>query len=89
MENNNENVVSLQKIPVRMLLDILTDIWERGADFVDIIGVPDAVQDNILIKVNTEYFNAINEEEYKIEIEEEEEEKNENDDITFNDLIDG
>lgn len=54
MERNNE--VRLKKIPLRMFLEALTDIYERGVDYVDIIGVPGEEQDSIGISVKEEYF---------------------------------
>lgn len=55
MENNNE--VVLKKIPLKILLDILTDAWDSGADFIDLIGTPDQVQDSIAIAVREEYYS--------------------------------
>lgn len=54
MEKSNE--VRLKKIPLRMFLEALTDIYERGVDYVDIIGVPGEEQDSIGISVKEEYF---------------------------------
>lgn len=39
-----------------MFLEALTDIYERGVDYVDIIGVPGEEQDSIGISVKEEYF---------------------------------
>lgn len=55
MENKKE--VVLRKIPLKLVIDILTDLWDRGADYVDIIGIPDEVQDNIAIAALDEYFS--------------------------------
>ena len=54
MERSNE--VRLKKIPLRAFLEALTDIYERGVDYVDIIGVPGEEQDSIGISVKEEYF---------------------------------
>ena len=54
MENNE---VTLRKIPLKIFLDILQDAWNKGADYIDIIGVPDAIQDNIAIAVKEEYMH--------------------------------
>lgn len=54
MENKE---IALRKIPLKILLDILQDAWNKGADYVDIIGVPDEIQDNIAIAVKEEYMH--------------------------------
>lgn len=55
MENKE---VALRKIPLKILLEILEDAWNKGADYVDIIGVPDVIQDNIAIAVKEEYMHS-------------------------------
>jgi len=55
MENNE---VALRKIPLKLFIEILQDAWERGADYVDIIGVPDTIQDNISIAIKEEYMHS-------------------------------
>ena len=54
MENNE---IALRKIPLKILIEILQDAWDRGADYVDIIGVPDEIQDNISIAIKEEYMH--------------------------------
>ena len=61
MENRQE--VTLRKIPVKVLIDVLTDAWNKGADFVDIIGIANDFQDNIGIAIKEEYYNKEEEEE--------------------------
>ena len=68
MERHNE--IRLKKIPLRVFLEALTDIYERGVDYVDIIGVPGEEQDSIGISVKEEYFAK--------------EEEEDNDDEDFN-----
>lgn len=74
MENKNE--VILKKIPLKILLDILTDAWDNGADYIDLMGTPDQIQDCIAIAVREEYYSKDNsdgdsvKDEYDIEIEE-------------------
>jgi hypothetical protein len=60
MENSNE--IRLKKIPLLVLLEALKDVYERGADYVDIIGVPGVEQDSIGIAINREYFAPEDEE---------------------------
>jgi hypothetical protein len=73
MENNE---VTFKKIPLRVFLDILQDAWEKGADYVDIVGVPDEVQDNIAVAIREEYMNAHPEDEFEIDVELENPDKN-------------
>lgn len=58
-----------KKIPLKVFLDILHDAWEKGADYVDIVGVPDEVQDNIAVAIREEYMNVNPEDEFEIDIE--------------------
>jgi hypothetical protein len=55
MENSNE--LRLNKIHLKSFLEALTDIYNRGVDFVDIIGKPGDEQDSIGIVVKEEYFS--------------------------------
>lgn len=73
---NNSNTVSFMKVPVQLLMDILQNAWDMGADYVDIIGVPDVIQEEISIAVREEYVS------------EEEEDSFDNEEETdLNDLI--
>lgn len=48
--------IRLKKIPLKLFIETLVEIYERGADFVDIIGEPDAEQDSLTIVVTESYF---------------------------------
>lgn len=74
---NNSNTVSFMKVPVQLLMDILQNAWDMGADYVDIIGVPDVIQEEISIAVREEYISN----------EEEEETNDDGDETDLNDLI--
>jgi len=73
MEKNKE--VVLRKIPLKIFIEVLTDAWNQGADFIDIIGQADEVQDNIGIAIKQEYYSKSEEddddieEDYDIEVE--------------------
>lgn len=67
MENRQE--VTLRKIPVKVLIDVLTDAWNKGADFVDIIGIANDFQDNIGIAIMEEYYNKEENENFDVDIE--------------------
>ena len=55
MENKQE--LRLKKIPLKVFLEALTDIYNRGVDYVDIIGTPGEEQDSIGIAIKEEYFS--------------------------------
>ena len=85
MENKD---VVLKKIPLRILLDILTDAWDSGADFIDLIGAPDKFQDTIAIAIKEEYYSkqdSVENEEYDVEVELDSPKNFE--DVDLNDLI--
>lgn len=54
MEKNN---VRISKVPLGEFIDILVDLYDRGVDFVDIIGIVDGKQDSIGISFSEEYMN--------------------------------
>ena len=66
MENNE---VVFKKIPLEVFINILQDAWNKGADYIDIIGVPDQVQDNIAVAIREEYMNVNPEEEFEVDVE--------------------
>jgi hypothetical protein len=49
--------VRLKKIPIDMFLQVLTEIYERGVDYFDIIGIPDEEQDTISIIYSADYMS--------------------------------
>jgi hypothetical protein len=55
MENNHD--VILRKIPLSILLDHLTEIYNSGVDYVDILGVNGEEQDRIGIAFNSSYMS--------------------------------
>jgi hypothetical protein len=70
MENNK---VVLRKIPLEIFIDVLLEIYEQGVDFVDIIGVPDEIQDTIGVTFSQEYISPDSIDNFTIE---EDEQKN-------------
>ena len=66
--NEEENVVELRKIPLAGFIDMLQELYDNGADYVDIIAKPNQQQDVISLIVREEYIdpacnNFVNEEE--------------------------
>lgn len=55
MENNHD--VILRKIPLSILLDHLTEIYNAGVDYIDILGVNGVEQDKIGIAFNSSYMS--------------------------------
>jgi hypothetical protein len=66
---------SLRKIPLEGLIQILTNLFETGADFIDISGQQDDREDGpfdvIKITVKPEYMSDESELEIEVDIEEE------------------
>jgi hypothetical protein len=79
---------ALRKIPLEGLIQILTNLFEEGADFIDISGVQDDREegpvDVIKITVKPEYMSDDNELEIEVDIEGEKPSLSEDD---LNDLI--
>ena len=79
---------SLRKIPLEGLIQILTNLFEEGADFIDISGQQDEREegsvDVIKITVKPEYMSDENELEIEVDIEGEKPSLSEDD---LNDLI--
>ena len=85
MENNNE--VTLRKIPLKIFLEVLTDAYNRGADYIDIIGTPNELQDNIGIAIKEDYYTKGDNEEYDFDVEVEIDLSKKLDDNDLNQLI--
>jgi len=54
----NDKHVTIKKVHLDSLIDILVDLYDRGVDYVDIIGVNDKVQDSIGISFSKDYMNT-------------------------------
>ena len=52
-----ENQIRLKKIPIEAIVDVLIDLFDRGVDYIDIIGTPNEQQDTIGITFCKEYMN--------------------------------
>lgn len=74
----NKKELRLNKIPLKLFLEALADIYNRGVEYVDIIGSPGEEQDSIGLAIKKEYFS---------EPEEEEEEKKDLSEEDLNQLI--
>lgn len=78
----------LRKIPLEGLIEILTNLFEEGADFIDISGEQDNREegpvDVIKITVKPEYMSDDSEVEIEVDIQEEKPTLSEDD---LNDLI--
>jgi len=85
MENRQE--ITLKKIPLKIFIEVLTDAWNKGADFVDIIGVPNELQDNIGIAIKEDYYTKGDKEDFDVDIELEIDPSKKLDDNDLNQLI--
>jgi hypothetical protein len=72
MEEKNKKEIILRKIALQKFIETLVNIYNSGADYVDIIGTPDEDQDIISIVVHEEYLSK---DEDEIEFIDEEEEE--------------
>lgn len=84
-QNNKE--VRFRKINLQFLIETLTHIYDAGADYVDIVGTQDDVQDTINIIVQEEYMTEENLEEEPLE-EDNDDEPQTLSDEDINNLID-
>ena len=86
-QNNKE--VRFRKINLQFLIETLTHIYDAGADYVDIVGTQDDVQDTINIIVQEEYMtNEPLDEEPLIDEEDDDDEPQKLSDEDINNLID-
>ena len=53
-----KNQVRLKKIPLEVFIQALTDVYNMGIDYVDLVGVPGEEQDTIGIAFSEEYMNT-------------------------------
>ena len=58
--NGSDKMVELRKIPLAGFIDLLQELYEKGADYVDIIGKPNTQQDIISVVVKEEYVDVYN-----------------------------
>jgi len=49
--------IRLNKIPLGTFLDTLLELYNEGLDYIDIVGIPDEVQDTISILFTKEYMS--------------------------------
>lgn len=70
MENRED--VSIRKIPIQALIDVLVELYNRGVDYVDIVGTQGETQDFMSLTFTKEYMSPEGLENFK-EITEDEE----------------
>ena len=71
-----ENELTIKKVPLQNFIVVLVELYNRGVDFVDLIGTTGERQDYMAVtftreymsKEGIEYFNEIDEEEKEIKI---------------------
>ena len=52
-----ENQVKLRKIHLDTLMKVLVELYDKGVDYIDVIGTVDEIQDSIGISFCSEYMN--------------------------------
>ena len=85
MENRQE--ITLRKIPLRILIEVLSDAYNKGADYVDIIGTPNELQDSIGIAIKEEYYTKGDKEDVDFDVDIEIDLSKKLDDNDLNQLI--
>lgn len=55
MKKNKQ--VKIRKVHLDTLMEVLADLYDKGVDYVDIIGTIDEVQDSIGISFCSDYMN--------------------------------
>lgn len=70
MENRDD--ISIRKIPIQSLINVLIELYNRGVDYVDIVGAQGEEQDTMAITFTKDYMSEEGKENFK-DIEEDEE----------------
>lgn len=52
----NKPVVTLKKVPIDKLIDLLIELYNKGVDYIDISGIPDEEQDRMAISFSKDYM---------------------------------
>lgn len=79
-EKSDKNQVILRKVALKAFIDTLVNVYNSGADYVDIVGSNDQQQDTIGIIVTDEYMADPDDMELEIEDGDEEDQKKLSDD---------
>ena len=61
MENNN---ICIKKIPLDSLIDVLVDLFDKGVDYIDILGAQGDDKDYMAISFCKEYMCEESQEEF-------------------------
>jgi hypothetical protein len=79
MENKQ---VVLRKIALQPFIETLVNVYNSGADYIDLVGTPEETQDIISIVVHQDYISEAEEgeESFELVIEEDDEEEEEESD---------
>ncbi len=52
----NRPIVTLRKVPIDKLVDLLIELYNKGVDYIDISGIPDEEQDRMAISFSKDYM---------------------------------
>jgi hypothetical protein len=88
MENKQ---LVLRKIALQPFIETLVNVYNSGADYIDLVGTPEETQDIISIVVHQDYISEAEEgeESFELVIEEDEEEEEEEQSYTKIDPLTG
>jgi hypothetical protein len=74
MREKNRDDVVLKKIALQKFIETLVEVYNSGADYVDLVGNHGEIQDSIAIVVHQEYLSK-DEDEFEIIMDDDEEEE--------------
>jgi hypothetical protein len=64
MENNND-VLTIKKVPLDGFIDVLMDLYNKGVDYIDITGVTNEHMDKMAISFTSDYMMEGSEENFE------------------------
>jgi hypothetical protein len=76
-----------RRVPLEALLEVLEDIYEKGADYVDIVGFVEGDEHNLIVSVIKDYFPEELQGNYDIMMQEPPQEEIKFEDTDLNDII--
>ena len=51
--------MKVMKVRLKEFVEMLSDLYDNGADYVDIVGMKDNAQDTIILEVRDEYMRSL------------------------------
>ena len=61
----NKDLLTIKKVPLDGFIDVLMDLYNKGVDYIDIIGVTNSTMDHMAISFTSDYMMEGAEEQFK------------------------